>query len=254
MRVAIGRPDGTILRSEKFDTPETGEMGAERLIEAMRQLRGEEEVSAVVVGIAGVLHKDRKSLRWSPHLEGWVGYDLHGALSQALSLPVTLENDAALGALGEAVAGAGAGSAIVAYVAVGTGIGGARIVDGKIDRSAFGFEIGHQYVSGDVELEEMVSGTAVERSHGVPAKDIMDMDIWREYAKRFAYGLYNTLLHWSPDTVVLSGSLMRESGMHVEDIRAELERINRAIPSLPDIRHGKLEYPGLVGALILTDS
>jgi predicted NBD/HSP70 family sugar kinase len=254
MRVAIGSADGEIHDMQKLDTPSSFEEGVSMLARAMDELWGEQDVEHVVVGIAGVLDRQHRSLVWSPHLTDWEGKDLAGRLEEALSLPVTIENDAALGALGEAVRGAGSGSPIVAYIAIGTGIGGARIVDGAIDRSAYGFEIGHQYLGVGVEFEELVSGTAVESAHGMAAKDVTDPAVWKEYAERFSIGLYNTLLHWSPDTVVLGGSLMRESGMHIEDIARALHAINKAIPRLPEIRHAALEYPGIVGALILTDS
>jgi glucokinase len=50
------------------------------------------------------------------------------------------------GGLGEAVFGAGKGREIVVYMTISTGVGGARIVGGKIDASAMGFEPGHQII------------------------------------------------------------------------------------------------------------
>lgn len=250
MRIAVGDTNGTILRMEKHDTPSVYAHGIDVLVKTMEELRADAEVDSVVIGVAGVKSEDGRSLSWSPHLAGWVGRDLAGDLEAALALPVALQNDAALGALGEALLGAGAGAPIVAYLAVGTGIGGGRIVDGTLDRSSFGFEVGHQYLSPGGEFEELVSGSAIERLEGVSALAFEDRARWRDYAHQFAVGLYNTLLHWSPDRVVLGGSLMADDGLHIEEIMEGLHAVNRAIPQLPEIRKAALEYPGLVGALV----
>src|SRR6185436_9338463 len=55
-------------------------------------------------------------------------------LNKLFNCPVYLENDAALCGLGEASVGAGQGSKIMVYLTISTGVGGARIVGGKIDR------------------------------------------------------------------------------------------------------------------------
>ncbi len=250
MRVALGSADGTITEVKKIPTPPSFDEGVAALIYEFTALRGDQDVEQAVIGIAGVLNREKNMLLWSPHLPEWAGKDLKTALEAGLGVPVMLENDAAVAALGEATHGAANGYAIVAYVTIGTGVGGARIVDGSIDRSAFGYEIGHQYISEDLRLEELVSGTAVLKEQGVPAKEIADEGVWSEYERRFARGLYNTLLHWSPDCVVLGGSMMNVPGMRIEKIVEELARINKAIPALPEVRKAKLEYPGIVGALI----
>lgn len=255
MRLARGDADGTIRETRVFPTPASFEEGMALLRRELLALKGEETIERVVIGVPGSV-EDHRTLTSAKHLPDWGRHDIAGALEETLGAPVVLENDTALGALGEALNGAGKGFPIVAYIAIGTGIGGARVVDGTLDRNSFGFEIGHQYLSSEdeTELEELVSGTAVEKAEGVAAKEVVDEEKWAGYAKKFAHGLYNTLLHWSPDVVVLGGSLMRDNGMRIEDIVAELERINEAIPELPPVRCAALEYPGLVGALVLTDS
>jgi predicted NBD/HSP70 family sugar kinase len=252
MRIASGEADGSIREIRNHPTPPSFEEGMALLISEMQALKGDESVECIVIGVPGSVSEDGHTLISAKHLPDWSGHDIAAAL-EVLDAPVTLENDTTLGALGEALGGAGKGFPIVAYLAVGTGIGGARVVDGAIDQNSYGFEIGHQYLSSEdeTELEELVSGTAVEAAEGIPAKELVSEEKWRGYANKFAHGLYNTLLHWSPDVVVLGGSLMRNNGMRVEDIVAELERINEAIPTLPEVRKAELEYPGLVGALLL---
>lgn len=170
-------------------------------------------------------------------------------LARSFSAPVHFENDTALVGLGEAVYGAGKDAGIVAYLTISTGVNGVRIVNGCIDRSARGFEIGGQYVStdGTVSWEEMISGRAIRSRFGVHPKDLgADHEIWEELAVIAAYGLHNTILHWSPDRVVIGGSMVNDIGISVPRIAMHVERIMRKFSSAPEIVHSKL---GNVGGL-----
>ena len=107
-------------------------------------------------------------------------------LQDELSTKAYIANDTAIVGLGEAHAGAGKGSDIVVYITVSTGVGGARIVDGEIDRRAFGFEPGHQIIDIDNsickkcksgQLEDMVSGTATQHRFGVKPYEVEDPNL-----------------------------------------------------------------------------
>jgi len=216
-------------------------------------------VTAIVGGIAGPLDTNRTMLVNSPNLGDWVGHDIKDALHTAYKVPVELENDAALVGLGEAHFGAGRGKSIIAYLTVSTGVGGARIVDGKIDRSALGFEPGHQIIDPDNslcptcdgnDLEAYVSGTAIEKRFGVKPYEIHDDAVWDELAKFLAYGLNNTIVYWSPDIVVLGGSMMKEVGIPVPAVRKHLAEILKIFPNPPAIEKAELgDFGGLYGAL-----
>lgn len=216
-------------------------------------------VTAIAGGIAGPLNSDNTMLVESPNLGGWVGHDLKNALHLAYKVPVELENDAALVGLGEAHFGAGRGKPIVAYLTVSTGVGGARIVNGRIDRASIGFEPGHQIIDPDNslcpacegnDLEAYVSGTAVEKRFGVKPYEIHDDKVWDELAKFLAYGLNNTIVHWSPDIVVIGGSMMKEVGIPIPAVRKHLSEIVKIFPTLPIIEKAELgDFGGLYGAL-----
>jgi len=102
-------------------------------------------VSAVGVGVPGLVSPQSGRVVISSDIPSVVREDLRASLSQATGLPVALDNDANAGALGEYVAGAGRGSRNMFYVTMGTGIGGALIIDGRLWRGASGFagEFGH---------------------------------------------------------------------------------------------------------------
>ncbi len=176
-------------------------------------------------------------------------------LTNTVSRPLYLENDAALAGLGEATLGAGQGRDIVAYVTVSTGVGGVRIVDGRIDRKAIGFEPGHQVINFDGEsrtLEDYVSGRALQAQFNQLPREITDKKIWQEVARILAIGLYNLILHWSPETVVVGGAMaLKMPGIDLSVVRQELGKLNRTLPSLPEIVPATLgDLNGLYGAAV----
>ncbi|MEA1929647.1 MAG: ROK family protein [Patescibacteria group bacterium] len=172
-------------------------------------------------------------------------------LTQAAGRPLYLENDAALVGLGEALTGAGRGHGIVAYVTVSSGVGGVRIVDGMIDRKAVGFEPGYQVINYDGEpkvLEQIVSGFGIKERLGKDPSTIEDDKFWLEMSQVLAYGLYNMILHWSPEVVVVGGAMMGSPGIILGEVKKTLADINR-LPSLPEIVPAELgEWGGLHGA------
>ncbi len=219
----------------------------------------DQTIEAIVGGIAGPLNAEKTGLVKSPNLSGWVGHDIKKALTEAYNVPVVLENDAALVGLGEANYGAGRGKNIVAYMTISTGVGGVRIVNGNIDESIQGFEPGHQIIDPDNtlcptcdgnDLEAYISGVSVEKRFGKKPFEIHDETVWDELAKFLAYGLNNTIVHWSPDIIVLGGSMMNEVGISVPAVRKHLAEILKIFPSIPQIEKAELvDFGGLYGAL-----
>jgi len=82
-----------------------------------------DEVVGVGLGLPGPVHRPSGELGNSTILPGWAGTRAAEAVAEALALPVEVENDANLGALGEWMWGAGHGAAHMAYVKASTGIG-----------------------------------------------------------------------------------------------------------------------------------
>jgi glucokinase len=101
-------------------------------------------VVAVGIGAAGFVSNDRRRVLFAPHLE-YGDEPIADLLQDSLGLPVVVENDASAAAWAEFSCGAGRGVPDQLMVAVGTGIGGGIVVDGKLLRGRFGVaaEIGH---------------------------------------------------------------------------------------------------------------
>lgn len=255
MRVAVSDNGEELGIVKSVLTPgDDFEKGMRQFQAVAKELLNGKKPDAAAGGIAGSLDKEHAVLLRSPNMPGWVGKPLKEEIEKMIGAPLHIENDAALAGLGEATAGAARGYAIAAYVTVSTGVGGARIVDGKIDRNAAGFEIGHQIINYDGEartLEEYVSGSGILRRFGKMPQEIADTAIWEEVAHALAYGLHNTILHWSPEILILGGPLILESQFPFEKCKHYLaDSILPVFPSVPEVAIAELgDRSGLYGAL-----
>ena len=134
----------------------------------------DKRVSAVGIGVAGVLDQHKEVLLQSPNIKVLEQVLLQKVLSEALHLPVFLENDANAAALGEQWAGAGRELENFLLITLGTGIGGGFILHGELWSGENGKagELGHMVVAADGQLcscgkrgclEAYSSATAIKR-------------------------------------------------------------------------------------------
>jgi predicted NBD/HSP70 family sugar kinase len=232
MRIAATDDLLTLSAVEKCPTPATPEEAVERIIAAAQKL-GVEKPVAIAGGIRGILNEGKTGLIYDGVLTKWKDFDITAALDRTFKqVPIYLENDTAMAGLGEAAFGAGQGIDIMVYHTVSTGVGGVKISHGAIDESSIGFEPGHQILDIDrtvlgpdinPTLENLVSGSAVENRMGMKAFDIPQSDVlWDELAGYLAQGMRNTILYWSPEMIVLGGSMM------VGDPRIPLDAVRKA--------------------------
>jgi glucokinase len=260
-RVAVSRDGKSFGEPVKFDTPQDFEEGIHRISEELRKLSGDQVFLAIGGGIAGPLNHERTTLLMAPHLPQWVGKPIVEALlANVRTHHVYLENDSAIVGLGESHYGAGKGDAIMAYITVSTGVGGVRIVDGHIDRSSIGFEPGHQILDIDKtmfpelhadEAEEIISGTAIAERFHKKAYEVTDPAVWEELAKLLAYLLNNVTVFWSPDSIVLGGSMVvGDPAIPVDRVAYHLDQILTIFPKKPVVKEATLkDLGGLYGAM-----
>lgn len=245
-----------------FKTPEQFEDGINKIFETIEEL-GVTKVDGIAGGMRGLINEEKTALENDSVLTKWIEEPLADSFTKKYKAPFFLENDTAIAGAGEAMFGAGKGMEIVAYHTVSTGVGGAKIEDGVIDDASIGFEPGHQILDidrtilgDDIEptLENLVSGTAVEQRFGVKAYEIPQTDmLWRELAGYLAQGLRNTILYWSPDAIVLGGSMIiGDPRIEIDDIRkATVEALNGFVET-PLIAAAKLgDDAGLYGGLAI---
>ena len=254
MRIASSRDGKKIADVKIVSTPDNFMEGMALFQKLAPELARHERIKAVAGGTAGSLDRKKGMIFDSPNLPDWNNKPLRKTLEQMFDTKkIYLENDTALVGLGEAVEGAGKKNNIVAYVTISTGVNGVRIVDGTIDRSAMGFEIGHQIIGGypDKTLENAIGAAALARRYNMPASQITDPMVWEIAHLNLAYGLHNTILHWSPDIVVLGGGQVRAGSIKMEKINTFVSKLRHMFPTIPPIKKASLgDLGGIHGALI----
>lgn len=262
-RVAVTTDLKTLKQHSTFKTPTDPKVGLKKMFEEIEAFKLQGKIVAIAGGMRGVLNEDRTGIVHDEVLSDWVDFHLVSALSKLYPVPIYLENDSALAGLGEAHFGAGEGIDLLVYHSISTGVGGVRIVEGVVDVSTAGFEPGHQVLDIDrtilgedivPTLENLVSGTAVERRLGVKPYDIPQEDvIWDELAGYLAQGLRNTILYWSPEAIILGGSMITgEPNIPIDSIRKATVAVLDSFVASPFITIAKLgDEGGLYGAMAL---
>ena len=91
-----------------------------------------DRMEAIGIGAPGPLDPDRRRFGLLPNLPDWNGFEIGKALTSIYRVPVCIQNDANVAALGEAIHGGGRGFRSVYYITISTGIGGGYILDRKI--------------------------------------------------------------------------------------------------------------------------
>jgi len=233
---------------ESFDTPviiatpEKFEDGIEAITKTVKNMCGDEKVQVAAGGVAASPnHEKTELIGGGPNITDWLKKPLKERLNEALGCPVYIENDTAMGGLAQVSYGPAQGAEIAVYMTVSTGVGGCRFVDGKIDKSAMGFEPGWQiidlpsvrqitqgedWLSGYCKpgfLISEIGGACVEKTEGKKPYEITSEDFWDKKAKLLAYGLHNICTMWSPDIIVVGGSMMNKIGIPLNSVEKYLK-------------------------------
>jgi len=211
LHVAIADTFGKIVGDRRVeidvDLAATEAMDAAAdLLEELRRELGLDRVEAVVAGIPGPVDV-RTGLVQSPTiLSGWVGRSPVEELTRRIGVPVHVENDAALGAMGELYAGAGRSHQHFLYVKASHGIGAALVLGGALYRGGTGLagEIGHTNLPGSTELCRCGSRGCLEA--------VVSVDYIREQVTHTHPGLSAEEIPLDDDADSVSRRILEDSG------------------------------------------
>lgn len=136
---------GTVLDVEQRPT-QGHDPGAveDTIVDLVHGFAARHDVAAVGIGAAGFVDSARSVVMFAPHLS-WRREPLRAKIGDRLRIPVVVDNDANTAALAECRFGAARGHRYVLCVTLGTGIGGALVIDNRVFRGANGMagEFGH---------------------------------------------------------------------------------------------------------------
>ncbi|MEU1973386.1 ROK family glucokinase [Microbacterium sp. NPDC019599] len=165
--------DGHIVEQLRVDTPVDIAALEDAVVDMVRHFSDSHEVTAVGVAAAGFVDKDGAVIIHAPNI-AWRNEPLKEKLEARLSTPVTIENDANAAGWAEYRFGGGAGVDDMVMLTLGTGVGGAIVLGGKLYRGGHGIgaELGHMRFIRDGRpcgcgqsgcLEQYASGRALQR-------------------------------------------------------------------------------------------
>ena len=244
--------DGSTIADTKIEpTPQNLDDATLLYSKMVADLSNGQKIEGMAGGVPGPLNPDKTMLMNAPHLRNWINKPLDQRFKRIADCPVFFENDTALASLGEATKGAGTGYRIVAYIAIGTGVGGARVVDGKLDANSIGFEPGHMIIAAGRTLESLVSGTTIKQKYNKKASELNDSNFWNEFEEYLVAGLNNITVMWSPDLIVLGGGVGLTEQISVDRVMLNLYKTLTIYPKLPKLVKASLgDHSAVEGALI----
>lgn len=225
------------------------------------------------IGCFGPIELDHASPRWGrindTPKSGWADCDIAGRLGRALACPVGFDTDVNAAALAEARYGAGRGSRALAYITVGTGVGGGLVIDGCPVHGAGHAEMGHVFprrepgdtgfagtcpFHGDC-VEGLASGPAILVRWGSTLDQLPPDHVAHTYVAGYLAQLCHTAFAVATvDTIVLGGGVMKAPGL-LDAVRSKA--IALGADYLPGRERHRVVPPGLAqdsgicGALLL---
>ncbi len=266
-KIAVGMVDANGRVLSKMESPTDPDHYADGLDRIAAMLRDTArnagvEISGIGIGSTGPVDPIAGEFGDVDFLPGWRQKKPVADLQSIFNVRAALENDADAAALAEASWGAGKHKSRLIYVTVGTGIGGGVVLDGELYRGVDGAhpELGHHVVDPSGPpcscgfrgcWESLAAGPAMAawfksqapgdypHLESVSAREICQLaqqgdELARRAVEREAYylglGLANLINLFTPDAIVLSGSVLKSSLLFLDGIRSVISRGCRFVP------------------------
>ncbi|MCS6941340.1 MAG: ROK family protein [Geminocystis sp.] len=275
--IKMGRftPTGDCLESLTIPTPQPSTPAAvvEAISHGVNRLNRHKQALALGVGTPGPADATGRIALVAINLTDWHNVPLAELLEAKTGLATVIANDANCAGLAEAWLGAGKGHSNLVLLTLGTGVGGAIILNGKLFTGHLGAagELGLITLNPDGppcnsgnqgSLEQYVSATAIIRETGKkPASlallaeknDPEALTFWQNYGRRLGAGLASIIYVLTPEVVIIGGGICKSAKYFLPATIAEVEK--RVLPSSRvglKITVAQLgEKAGMVGAAFL---
>jgi glucokinase len=165
--IAICLADDNVMIASEREPVERLDAAVPQLIDFIERFRSKyDDIKSVGIAVPGLIRRETSRVAYSARIPSHAGVDIANEIRTRTGLDALIENDANSAGYAEYKQGAGRGSRHMFYATIGTGVGGALIVDGRIWHGAAGFagEFGYIAVNSDgMRLEEVASGENIVR-------------------------------------------------------------------------------------------
>ncbi|MGB3496282.1 MAG: ROK family protein [Elainellaceae cyanobacterium] len=252
-QIKLGRydRDGNCIQSAVVPTPQpsTPDAVVEAIATAAAALDPDCCCSAIGVGTPGPADRDGRIARVAINLAGWNDVPLADWLETKTGRRVVLANDANCAGLGEYWLGAGKEFQNLILLTLGTGVGGAVILNGQLFVGQHGAagELGLITLNPDGppcnsgnqgSLEQHASVQAIRRQTGLEpgelgaratAGELEAIAFWQQYGRELGAGLASLIYVLTPEAVIIGGGVSASADFFFPSMKAEIER--RVLPS-----------------------
>lgn len=270
--LAVGHSPNEIIERHEIPTCDP----ATTLAQAAEWFEAQGKIKALGIASFGPVDLDQSSPRWG-HItntpkSGWANCNLAGYFAERLGVPIGFDTDVNGAALAEYNHGAGKTAASLAYITVGTGIGGGLVLDGKAIHGAAHPEMGHIFPRRHADdrdfegicphhgdcLEGLASGPAIKARWGASLSDLPVDHPAHEIIGYYLAQLAHSLIAMTAvEIIVMGGGVMKTDGL-VERVSAKASELGAEY--FPGRSKHKIVAPGLghnaglAGALLLAPS
>ena len=265
--------EGNIIKSFERETEayKGGLSIVEKVKEIVRDFKEKYKIEGICISTAGmVCPTEGKIIYAGPTIPNYTGIEVKKILEEEFNIKCSVENDVNCAALGELWLGAGKMKKSIACMTIGTSIGGAIIIDGKI---VHGFsnsagEIGYMLVNGK-QIQDIASTTAliknVANRKSINKNKIDGKYIFKKYeqgdsvckeeveklADNLALGLTNIIYLFNPEIIILGGGIMaREDILRILIDKSLKKYLIESVYKNTNISFAKLKNTaGMIGAV-----
>ncbi|HZE40929.1 MAG TPA: ROK family protein [Stackebrandtia sp.] len=279
MKCALVDASGRVHHSLRRPTPRAAgpEASVAAIVDTVADLAAVPGFAPIAVGLVvpGVIDAERGVAVYSSNI-GWRNVPFRELVESKVGLPTALGHDVRAGGLAEARLGGGRGSSQMLFVAIGTGIAGAHIVDGHTTAGAHGAacELGHLVVRPDGPqcgcgqrgcVESLASAVQFERRFAEASgrelsaeriialidDDPVAARVWRDTVEVLADGFLLGIAMFDPDTIVVGGGLAAAGDALLTPLRRGLTA-RATFHTVPELVPAELgDSAGCIGAALL---
>lgn len=232
--------DNQLQDKHAIDTPKDLNGFYKALTEEVNKIKKDTKIEGVAISSPGAVNKKTGIIGGSSAIPYIHNFKIVDELEKRFGLPVSVENDANSAALGELAEGSGKGCDSVAFFVIGTGIGGALIINQKVWHGAhlFGGEFGYM-IMGAHTLSELASPVAMANRYNertgkhLDGKTIFELadkddpvasDERQTLIHALAVAIYNIQHSFDPEKIVLGGGISNNPEL-IPLLNKEIDRL-----------------------------
>lgn len=228
----------------KSSTPtkykEGGKAVVRQVIDIFDELSKEYKLEGIAISSTGIIDPKTTTIKESIRsIHNYVSINYKEQISKFYDIPVTIDNDVNCMALAEAKLGAGKDASSVIAMTIGTGIGGAIVIDGKLftGHSFSAGEWGHMIIKEDIFQNLASTRALVSNANKVNSNISNGLDVFKlydnndkniipvvdEFFENLSIGTSNMIYAFNPEVVIIGGGITNRGKPFIDELRKRVK-------------------------------